>query len=220
MVLKAIEAPTLQEAVYEGLLSAILSGKIAPGERITLENIARQLNVSIMPVREALRRLEAGGFVNIEKNKRIVVKELSLDTLKEILEIRLILESVAIEKAAPIRSEEAMSRLEEIMPHFHVAENEEVLLGANKEFHFTIYRQANMPVLMEVITWLWERVSPYLHILIRTEKDWNRDSIIRIHSGMLEGMRRKDAAEVCKWLRLDLTEAADLLLKTLEQGRP
>lgn len=219
MELKAIEAPTLQEAVYEELVSAILSGKIAPGERITLENIAQQLNVSIMPVREALRRLEAGGFVSIEKNKRIVVRELSPETLKEILEIRLILESVAIEKAIKIRSDESISRLEELIKPFHIAENEEEFLEVNKEFHFTIYRQANMPVLMEVITGLWEKVSPYLHILIRTEKDWNRDNIIKIHAGMLEGMRRRNSEEVCKWLRLDLTEAAELVLRTFQPKR-
>jgi DNA-binding GntR family transcriptional regulator len=214
MELKAIQTSTLQEAVYDELVSAILSGKIAPGERITLEKIARQLNVSIMPVREALRRLEAGGFVSIEKNKRIAVRELSSETLKEILEVRLILESVAIEKATKIRNEETISRLEELMKPLQVAENEEKILEANKEFHFTIYRQANMPILMEVITWLWERVSPYLHILIRTEKDWNRDNIIKIHAGMLEGMRHRNSAEVCKWLRLDLTEAAELILRT------
>ena len=81
MKLKVIESETLQESVYNALVDAILSGRIAPGERITLESIAKQLNVSIMPVREAVRRLQARDFVSVERNRRITVRELSPESL-------------------------------------------------------------------------------------------------------------------------------------------
>ena len=76
-----------------------------------------------------------------------------------------------------------------------------------------------MPILLEVIDSLWERVSPYLHILLRTERDWKREEFIRIHNGMLEGMRRRDSKEVLRWLRKDLTDAADRVVRAFEQKR-
>jgi DNA-binding GntR family transcriptional regulator len=76
-----------------------------------------------------------------------------------------------------------------------------------------------MPILLEVINSLWEQVSPYLHILLRSARDVNRAAFIRIHNGMLEGMRRKDSKEVLKWLRKDLTDAAERVLRVLERER-
>jgi DNA-binding GntR family transcriptional regulator len=219
MKLKVIESETLQESVYNALVDAILSGRIAPGERITLESIAKQLNVSIMPVREAVRRLQARDFVSVERNRRITVRALSPESLREILEIRLLLESVAAERAAAQRDEETVRRLEEYSREFKDATDEDAFLQANRRFHFTLYQAANMPILLEVINSLWEQVSPYLHILMRTTMDMTRAEFIRIHNGMLKGMRRKDSKEVLKWLRKDLTNAAKRVVQVLEKER-
>ena len=173
MKLKAIESETLQESVYNALVDAILSGRIAPGERITLESIAKQLNVSIMPVREAVRRLQARDFVSVERNRRITVRELSPESLREILEIRLLLESVAAKRAAAQRDEETLRHLEEYSREFKDATDEDTFLQANRRFHFTLYQAANMPILLGVINSLWEQVSPYLHILLRTYRPLN-----------------------------------------------
>jgi DNA-binding GntR family transcriptional regulator len=217
--LKAIESETLQESVYNALVDAILSGRIAPGERITLDGIARQLNVSIMPVREAVRRLQARDFVSVEPNRRITVRGLSPERLREILEIRLLLESVAAERAAKSRTEEVLRQLEECARDFTEAPDEDSFLQANRRFHFALYQAANMPILLELINSLWEQVSPYLHILLRTAMDVNRSEFISIHNGMLEGTRRRDSKEVLKWLRKDLTDAAERVLRVLEKER-
>ncbi len=207
--LKPIETATLQETVYKELLRAIVSGRMPPGEKLVIERLARRMQVSPMPVREALRRLEAGGFVTSQTRRSCVVNELSRENLEEILKIRLVLESMAAELAARQRSEKALKRLSVIHQQFvRLGRDAETANALNREFHHTIYRQARMPILQQVIEGLWDRISPYLIILIRETEEFNLEAFKHYHQKMLEGMRRKDPQTVRQWLEADLTEAA------------
>ena len=98
------------------------------------------------------------------------------------------------------------------------AKNEEIYLRANKEFHQTIYQDAG-PIFLELINGLWEKVSPYLHILLRHEKDWHKDDFEANHLGMLEGMRTNNPKIVVKCLKKDLTEAAKMILAMIEREK-
>jgi DNA-binding GntR family transcriptional regulator len=209
----------MEEAVYDQLFKSILSGRMSPGERITLYRIAKELNVSMMPVREALRRLEAGNFVTIERNKRIVVKEHSVENLKEILRIRLVLESYAAKEASQTRSEKLINRLEKVFEALSHAKNDRAFLEANKEFHIAMYQGANMPILMEIIKGLWERASPYFHIALRNEKNWDRRALIEVHKAMLDGMRCGDTKKICNCLKNDMTRATNLIVQAFEPDR-
>jgi DNA-binding GntR family transcriptional regulator len=217
MVLKAIQTPTVQEAVYDELYQAIVSGKISPGERITMRQLANDLEVSVMPVREALRRLEAKNFITIHSNKQIVVNELSPEHFRQILEARLLLESHAAKKASKMRSEETIFELEETMKQMKETQDEVILMEANRQFHRIIYREANLPVFMGIIDSLWERVSPYFNIISKNEKYWVERAYLKNHVGMLDGMRNKNPQEVHKWLKQDLNEAAEVLYAMLDQ---
>jgi hypothetical protein len=86
--LRPVRVPTRQEMVYKKLETAILAGHIRPGKRIIVEEVAQRLGVSKIPVREALRGLEAGGLVSTKPNCGSTVTELSKENLEEILEIR------------------------------------------------------------------------------------------------------------------------------------
>ncbi|HUT71080.1 MAG TPA: GntR family transcriptional regulator [Desulfatiglandales bacterium] len=216
MVLRAIKSSTLQDSAYKQLFRAIIEGKIAPGERITMDGLAKQLQVSIMPIREAIRRLEAGGFLTI-KNRRIVVNELSEKNAHEILETRILLEGYVAEKASIRQSPKTLERLDELIQKMHQTKDLEIYLKANREFHTTIYREAGITVMLEIINSLWERYSPYFHML--NNIDWNSPELAETHNGMFEGMRQKDPKEVRRWLEKDLTIAADLIVAILKQEK-
>ena len=219
MNIKPIESETIHNKVYEELLAAILSGRVPPGERITIEGIATIMNVSLMPVRLALQKLEAGGFVTVGKNRRFTVSELTPENLVELLEIRLLLECRAAETACRIRSETSLKELEKLHKRCTNAPDEDTYLEANRQFHAVIYREARMPILEEIIGSLWNRASPYLHILLRSEQEWESDKFNRHHQGMLDAMHEKDPVKICKWLTEDLTEAAKLVKGRLEKER-
>lgn len=214
-----VRSSTIQNTVYEELLQAMLCGRITPGEKLTMEGIAKLMGVSLTPVRVALQKLESGNFITIGRNRRITVKELSTDNLLELLEIRLILECYTAEKACRTRSEESLSQLAAANEKCDTADDPDAYLQANREFHGIIYSQANMPMLEEIINLLWKRASPYLHILLRSEEDFKAGNFNKNHKGMLTAMVRKNPKAIKKWLTKDLTEAAKLVRRKLEKER-
>ena len=93
------------------------------------------------------------------------------------------------------------------------------VMEANREFHLTIYREANLPVFLEVIDSLWERVSPYFYMIRKDEDYWINQTYLENHEGMLDGMRQRKPQVVYKWLKNDLSGAADIIYSMLERER-
>jgi DNA-binding GntR family transcriptional regulator len=215
----SVQLSTIQDKVYDELLTSLLSGRISPGEKLTIESIATMMGVSLTPVRVALQRLEVENFIRIGKNRRITVTELSTNNLLELLKIRLMLECYAAEKACKYRSEESLIQLTATNEKCDASDDPDAYLLANREFHRIIYSEANMPMLEEIIGLLWKRASPYLHILLRSEDDFKAGNFNKNHKGMLTAMRQKDPREMKKWLTKDLTEAAKFVRRRLEKER-
>ncbi len=216
--LKPIKVTTAQEKVYKELFQAIVSGRIPPGEKIVTERIAKSMGVSQMPVREALYRLQANGFISIKKNRGSVVNELSSENLIEISKIRLVVESMAAREAARNCSLSAYKYLADI--HHQMFKSGTVwahdqFLSLNREFHRGIYKEARMPILLNIIDGLWDRVSPYLHTLLQglADDDIDTDRACRLHESMLQGMKNHDPDLVEKYLKMDLNDATDKLIE-------
>jgi len=213
-----LDTSTLQQRVYDALFQAIVSGRLHPGTRMTVKEISKRLKVSPMPVREALSRLEATGFVATQKKKGTIVKRLSEKNLKEITTIRLTLETLAAREACAVRTEQTLDRLKSLMQAYVSTPDSEEFLRINREFHHTLYQDADMPMLLQLIVGLWDRISPYLHLYVLTIKDLHseREPSAQCHEGMVDGMRRKDASAVVKWLEADVQRCFQRTLKILE----
>jgi DNA-binding GntR family transcriptional regulator len=223
-VLKPLgEKSTIQETVHAELFKAIICGRIPPGEKIVIDKIALQMRVSRIPVREALHRLQEAGLISIDKWKGAIINKLSVENLKEITHIRLMLESNAAQRAAENCSPQLSKDLEIIHEQWKrsiplMKKNDlktvEEYLRLNRQFHHAIYREAHMPILHQIINGLWDRVSPYLHILVAGEIEGAVTSeTIQIHEGMLNGMKDRSAAEVSRWLKEDLVRAEESIMK-------
>lgn len=225
-VLTPVKVASAQELVFEKLQQAIISGKIHPGQKLSTEEMSKQMGVSRIPVREALRKLEGLGLISTLPNRSIVVNELSEQRLKEILEIRLVNESMAVRNAALNRSEETVQKLVQIHEQYISAVTDsnidvDKILHVNKQFHHCMYLEAKMPILKTLIDYLWDRISPYLHILMRSQSVLNiqMDKDIQYHENMLTGMRRGDPDMVVRWLEADLKEAAKIIIKLFHAYR-
>jgi len=213
--LDPINHKSLNEAVYESILTAIGSGRLHPGTRLTLSVLAKQLGVSLMPVREALRRLQAENLV-LMKDRRIYITEHSVEELREIYAIRVHLECFAVEKAVPNSTQETLRELEKLMDEMEKAKNIEKYFVDNKLFHFTIYHYARMPTLMGIIEDLWHTASPYQHIYMARIED-HKAASRTCHKAMLEGIRDKNSREVVNWLKRDLAASAESIFQLLAQ---
>ncbi|MDJ0784646.1 MAG: FCD domain-containing protein [Desulfosarcinaceae bacterium] len=208
-----------QEAVFQELEKAIISGKIPPGQKLITEDIARQMGVSRIPVREAMGRLEARGFIRTRPNWGSIVNELSRENLKEILDLRLMLECEAVAKAAPLVSEATIRQLAAAHNQFANARAEndaDRLLGANREFHFLAYQDSNAPVLLNLIKQLWDRVSPYYHIMFRQSLAPHPTVGVDYHDHIVAAMRERNAEAAKHWLKADLIRSAEFVLELFD----
>ncbi|MEW6667220.1 MAG: FCD domain-containing protein [Thermodesulfobacteriota bacterium] len=217
---------SLQETVHEELFQAIICGRIPPGEKLVIDKVAMEMKVSRIPVREAFHRLQEAGLISIYKWKGAVINKLSADSLREITVIRLKLEPEAAERAAENVQESTLNKLEQLHTEWKQSmsllnkndlQSTRNFLRLNHQFHHAIYSEAHMPILQQIINGLWNRVSPYLHILVTIEGAVSSETI-RIHQGMLDGMRHHSPEEVSHWVREDLIQAETSLINFLSQN--
>lgn len=215
---KQLPLISLRDSIFVELQREIISGKIIPGQRVFIENIASRMGVSIIPTREAFAMLAACGFLRSDGRRGYLAKELSIANLREILELRLMLESKAAEKAALHRTEEGLSWIIQCQANFVEARSKkdvEGLFRTNWNFHDAIYNQANMPILKSHIDQAWYRVSPYYHIIFRQVERPLPITGVHNHEKIIEGLRKKNAKETCKWVKEDLRANARFVIEVL-----
>jgi DNA-binding GntR family transcriptional regulator len=154
---------TLAEKAFDTLHEAIVTGRLRPGERLPIEELAAVLEMSAMPIREAVRRLHSAGLVENIPHRGARVTELSVADLAEVYEARLALEMLAIRRAAerfdPEREARARLRLSalESMPD----DNSAATSSAHAAFHFALYEAADSAWLLRLIRPVWETSERY-----------------------------------------------------------
>lgn len=210
-----VQPKTLQETVLLEIEGAMLTGRLKPGENIIADEIAKKMGISRMPVRQAISRLEARGFL---KNTRggVQVVELSRNKLEEIIEVRILLEKTIAKIAIPILREVTVKKLRNTLKRYSKSSSDadvDKLMVNNREFHGTVYRDANRPYLLQLIEDGWDRVSPYYHILFRQQKEKERLVDVEYHKQMLESAEERDTEKFCYWLNKDISETAQALFK-------
>jgi DNA-binding GntR family transcriptional regulator len=135
-----INSRTLRHAVYLQLRERIISGKLTPGQSISLRSIASQLGVSISPVRDAVWQLDSEKVLVVESNKSIRVNSLDAEEMQEALRIRLLLETQAAEMACELRSEEDLPRIRSLLNSLNAAISKpRRYVELNSKYHFAIY---------------------------------------------------------------------------------
>ena len=154
---------TLAEKAFETLHSAIITGQLRPGARLPIEELAELLEMSPMPIREAVRRLDAAGLVENIPHRGARVTELSTTDLAEVYEARLALEVPAIRHAAehftPAHETQARHCLETL--HRMSDDNSAATSTAHEEFHFALYAAADSAWLLRLIRPVWETSERY-----------------------------------------------------------
>ena len=214
-----INTMTRQEAVFQELEKAIITGQIRPGQKLSIEDIANRMGVSRIPVREAMARLTERGFITTQPKKGNVVNGLSRDNLKEILDLRLMLECEAVAKAALNVMDSTIIELEETNSVFTTARKQnkaDQLLAANRKFHILAYRDSNSPMLLEIINQLWDKVSPYYNIMFRQSITTHPKSGVNFHDQLIEALRDRNTEKAKHWLKTDLIHSAEFVLELFD----
>jgi len=191
---------TAQEVVLRALRTDLVTGHFAPGEQLVQESIAERLGVSRVPLREALKILEAEGHVTYHPHRGYFVTQLSTDDLLEVYRLREILETEALEHAVPMLTPVDCDALAELITGVdHAIRDDDVrsISEANRRFHFALFEFSGMPRLVKLIRQLWDATEAYRSVYFASPP--NRDRIHDEHIEILEALRRGDIDGTVRW---------------------
>src|SRR2546421_7845627 len=154
---------TLAEKAFDTLHWAIITGRLRPGARLPIEELAEVLEMSPMPIREAVRRLDAAGLVENIPHRGARVTELSVTDLSEVYEARLALEVLAIRRAAQRfeAADESVARQRLAELNRMSDDNSAGTSAAHAAFHFALYDAADSAWLLRLIRPIWETAERY-----------------------------------------------------------
>jgi DNA-binding GntR family transcriptional regulator len=153
---------TTSDYVAEALRTAILAGRFKDGEELNQVELAEHFGVSRVPVREALRQLQAEGLIEAQAHRRAVVTGFSPERILEMFELRKLLEGFLLEKATPNIDEERLARLRRLCDEMDATEDRREWLGKNREFHATLYEPSGARITLDFNEQLMLRLARYL----------------------------------------------------------
>lgn len=212
-------ASTAEEEAYLYLHKALRVGRYKPGERLIPEDIATEIGMSRMPVREAFRRLAADGLVTLRPNRGCVVAGLTLDELYEAFEIRSVLEGLAVRLVVPQLTAENFEELDRLLVRMERAgeagSSDWVL--RHQEFHAYIFGLSGRPKLIRQISALHVAIEPYMRIWFDyVEKPL---SARQEHQNLIDALKSGDAALAEKIMQEHVLGTASLLAGYASPGR-
>ncbi|KZE33924.1 GntR family transcriptional regulator [Crenobacter luteus] len=216
--LQPIKRQTLTSAVTESLRQRILSGEFQDGQQLRQEALSNEYGVSRVPVREALRQLEAEGLIQIIDHKGALVSTLSLDDVLELLDIRALLESELLRAAIPRQTSADLDAAAATLKEFGVAlEKHDVRHWGelNSRFHLALYRAAQRPNTLALIEQLHNKTDRYTRMQILFTHTMERAH--EEHNKLLALCRAKATDEAVDFIRYHILSAGHALESYLNE---
>lgn len=187
-------AVTAEEEAYTYILGRIRRGEYEPGDRLKAEDIAAEIGMSRMPIREAFRRLSAEGLLIMRPNRGATVCALSLDDIEEIFEMRAVLEGLAVRLGVPQVDDRALEELEELLERMERSRHRDdgEWLTHHRQFHEYVCGLSGRPRLLRQINGLHTAIEPYIRVwFINSDKPLSAN-VQREHRQILEVLRSGD----------------------------
>jgi len=206
---------TVGDMAYEVIREGIMTGVFQPGERLRQDRLAEAIGVSRIPIRAALLKLESQGLVKFEPYRGAVVHVLTADQVREIYEIRAVLESHALQKAMHSMTPSRLDRIERLAHELNEVEGGEEFLRRRTDFYRELYDARRQPQLIGLIERLREEVARYTaeHKVDYTRRPGERD-----HAGVLPFLRTGDVGGAVDWLQEHLEHVCARLVDSLESA--
>lgn len=212
--LMPVSRDTVQDRIHAELSDALICGRLRGGQTLQIRDLAATFQTSVMPVREALRRLVAEGSLEAAPQRPVRVPPMTRERLEDIFAARLLIEGRAAELAAQRGDEGLPARLRAADAAFGRAvatRDVDAELQANREFHFTLYEGAGSPTLLTLIRGLWLQSGPYLRVAVERHRPEAAAPRATYHHDVMAAVERRDAVAARKALQADLRWVLALL---------
>ena len=215
----SITRQSVPEAVAASLRARILSGEFRDGEQLRQEAIASAYEVSRMPVREALRQLEAEGLVRLQTHKGAIVTTLSPSDVGELFDLRAMLEVDLLGRAIPKMTERDFLASEAALAHLEAAYRERQVVGwggLNWQFHQSLYAPADRPQTMAIVLTINNQANRYVRLLLLITGAFERAE--SEHRALLELCRAGDRRRATALLRQHVLDTKNELLRAMQNA--
>jgi len=202
---------TLEASAYRDLRRAIVEGRFAPGERIVAATVAAAAGISRIPVMQALRRLEADGFVRITPHKDVVVLGWARGEIHERFLLMAALEVLCVRESAGKITPEIRARLRELQKEMAAARLEQDVsraAQADGRFHHLLWEIAGLPQVLRILENLWDR-GEYYRLLMHARRGSFAGESLGEHELILNALETGDvdrAARAVEYHRLAAME--------------
>lgn len=208
----------LREVIFNTLRDAIIVGELKPGERLMEVKLADKMGVSRTPVREAIRKLELEGLVNMLPRKGAHVADLSVKDIVDVLEVRATLDGLATSLSASRITDEELKELKHINLQFIGFIEKENLQGSVKkdvEFHDIIYRSSRNDKLMQIVSNLREQVQRFRVIYLKDYK--SPKELIKEHIDIYDAIYSRDPEKAQQMAQRHIKNQQETIIKSIKR---
>jgi DNA-binding GntR family transcriptional regulator len=214
------EAPlrhrTLEEQAYEHIRTALVEGRLAPGQKIVASAVARAAGTSRIPVLQALRRLESEGFVRINPHRDVVVSGLSPEEFRERFLLMAALEALCIReshgKIAPVTLQRLRELHAEIVAARRAGDTSRAV-NADTKFHRMLWEMSGLRQVLHVLQNVWDR-GEYYRVIMHARRGGFAAESIAEHEEILKALEAGDTARAARAVEGHRLRAMDRLAQT------
>jgi DNA-binding GntR family transcriptional regulator len=214
------EYQSITDVVYYRIRDMILGGELADDEPLPQEALAERLGVSRIPVREAYQRLERDGLLTFRPRRGAVVAGLSVDEVREVFSLRVLLETDVLRRAVPAMTADVVDRARDALEASSdavVRRDFSAWVQRNREFHLALYAPAGRPRALAIIHDLHTHAYRYLRMHVELNED--QDRMDEEHRAMLHWSAHHDTERAVSILRDHIEATSNAVLAFLEARR-
>ena len=193
---------TSPDHAAEWLTHAIIAGEFGPGERVPQEEVAARIGISLIPVREALGRLEGDGQLVYRQRRGYFVSELTAEEMKVVFDLRGLLEDYTVRRALPEITDADVARMAELVAVCSAALAENDVIGvatAHWQFFAEVLGGERQSRALRLIRQLWDVTNPYAAPFYATRE--SAEAAEKARAAILDAVRERDVAAVLKLMR-------------------
>lgn len=215
-MMKDEEYLPLRDVVFNTLRQEILTGKLKPGERLMEIHLANKLGVSRTPIREAIRKLELEGLVIMIPRRGAEVAQITLKSLKDVMEVRRALDVLAIELACERMGREELDSLHQACENFKAAvrtKDTRIMAEADVAFHDKIVLSTGNTRLIQLVSNLSEQMYRYRFEYLKDAS--SHEMLQQEHMEMYQGISQKDKAMAADVVRKHINNQEEAIIKQL-----
>jgi DNA-binding GntR family transcriptional regulator len=214
---------TASALIVDSLRERLMNHEFGESEMIRQERLAKEYNVSLSPVREALIQLEAEGLLTLVRHHGYAINTLSIDDIQQMYELRALIEVELLRHAVPKLDASDIAAAtqihEEMIKIYQRGTQTTAWTKLNWDFHTTLYKPAQKRQLFGVVENVRQNIVRYVHMQRKLRSSANLDHTIKDHGEILEYCASRETNKAAELLRRHIIQARDDLVGFLEQQR-